>query len=97
MLNVCMNTGELDAQQKRIITKSLDAFRVRGIDLSEDKQKRLKEISKKLSEISQKFSNNVVDSKKEFEYILDNEVSIAEMPQDDKDAAIKRAENKKIS
>ena len=44
-------------QQKRILEKSIESYEVRGIALPEDKQKRLKSISKELSELSQKFSN----------------------------------------
>lgn len=97
MLKLCVENNDLDVQESRIINKSIEAYEVRWINLEEVKQNRLKEISKKLSEISQKFSNNVVDSKKEFEYILDNEESISQMPQDDRDAAIKRADDKKAS
>jgi len=69
-------------------------FEVRGIALPESEQNELKDISKQLSEISQKFSNNVVDSKKEFEYTITDESIISEMPEDDKQAAQKRYEQK---
>ena len=80
----------------RIITKSIEVFEVRGIALPESEQDELKEISKQLSEISQKFSNNVVDSKKEFEYIITDASIISEMPEDDTKAALNRAKNKKV-
>jgi oligopeptidase A len=70
---------------------------VRGIALDEEKQSELKAISKQLSELSQKFSNNVVDSKKEFEYIITDESVISQMPEDDKQSAKNRADKKKVS
>jgi Zn-dependent oligopeptidase len=62
MLEICYENTDLDAQQKRIINKSIESFEVRGIALDTQKQSRLKEISKELSKLSQKFSNNVLDS-----------------------------------
>ena len=109
MLKICLNNlqnpphptspyqGEEELQeQTRIISKSIEAFEVRGIALDEVSQDKLKEISKKLSEISQKFSNNVVDSKKEFEYIITDESIISQMPEDDKQAARDRAQKKNM-
>lgn len=96
MLKICIKNGKLNGEEQRIITKSIETFEVRGIALDEHNQNELKEISKKLSEISQKFSNNVVDSKKEFEYIITDETIISEMPNDDKKAALDRAKDKKV-
>jgi len=96
MLKICINNFDLDAEQTRILTKSIEAFEVRGIALDKEKQSELKGISKKLSELSQKFSNNVVDSKKEFEYIIRDESSISQMPEDDKQAAKDRAQKDKV-
>jgi Zn-dependent oligopeptidase len=73
MLEICYENTDLDAQQKRIINKSIESFEVRGIALDTQKQSRLKEISKELSKLSQKFSNNVLDSQKLFEYIVEDE------------------------
>ena len=81
-------------QQKRILEKSIESYEVRGIALPEDKQKRLKSISKELSELSQKFSNNVLDSQKLFEYIITDEEKITEMPEDDKQVAKGKYEEK---
>jgi len=97
MLKICLKSWGLDLEETRIITKSIEWFEVRGIDLSQEKQTQLKNISKKLSELSQNFSNNVVDSKKEFEYNIEDESIISEMPDDDKQAAKDRAIKKNIS
>jgi len=83
-------------QQERVLEKSIESYEVRGIALAEDKQSRLKEISKELSELSQKFSNNVLDSQKLFEYIITDENILSEMPEDDRVAAKKRAQDKKV-
>jgi len=96
MLHFCYNNCDCDWEQKRILEKSIKWYKVRGIDLAEEKQKRLKEISQKLSELSQNFSNNILDSQKEFEYVLNNEEIISEMPSDDKEVARERAKKKDV-
>jgi len=92
MLRIAIEKGDMNEQQTRIITKSIEAFEVRWIALEWEKQDELKSISKRLSELSQKFSNNVVDSKKDFEYIVTDESIMSEMPEDDRKIALKRAE-----
>lgn len=95
MLKVCFEDTKLDSQQSRIIKKSIEAYEVRGIALWDEDQEKLKNISKQLSELSQKFSNNVLDSQKEFEYITEDKTILSEMPEDDREVAQKRAEEKK--
>jgi oligopeptidase A len=90
----CEKNTELNSQERRIIEKTLKAYEVRGIALPEDQQARLKKISKELSELSQKFSNNVLDDRKTFEYIITDASLISEMPEDDKNIAQKKAEEK---
>ena len=81
-------------EQKRILEKTLKAYEVRGIALPAKKQERLKKISERLSELSQKFSNNILDSQKVFEYIIKDESIISQMPEDDRELAKNRYEEK---
>ncbi|MCM8537330.1 MAG: oligopeptidase A [Lentisphaeraceae bacterium] len=48
--------------QKQAIDNNLRDFKLSGIALPEDKQKKFGELKKKLSELSSKFSNNVLDA-----------------------------------
>ncbi len=95
MLKYCFQNGSLDAEQKRIMEKSVEVYEIRGIALAEAEQAKLKKINKDLSELGQNFWNNVLDSQKEFEYMISNEDIISEMPDDDKLVAKKKAEEKK--
>jgi len=95
MLKICLERCELSPEQTKIIQESIEHFEVRGIDLDSDKQEELKSISKKLSEIQQKFSNNVVDSKKEFTYSIRDASIISDMPKDDILVAQERAKKSK--
>ncbi|WXL26143.1 oligopeptidase A [Ectopseudomonas mendocina] len=51
-----------DVAQKTILEHALRDFRLSGIDLPADKQKRYGEIQMKLSELSSKFSNQLLDA-----------------------------------
>ncbi|MEM7193552.1 MAG: M3 family metallopeptidase [Pseudomonadota bacterium] len=53
---------ELNQAQKKSIENDLRAFRLSGIDLSKKDQDRYREISRRLSELSNRFSQNVLDS-----------------------------------
>lgn len=85
---------KLDSEQKRIVERSIKYYKERWINLPEDKQKRLKEISTLLSDLHQKFSNNTLDSELEFQYFFESDEKIKDMPEDDKKIAAKRAEEK---
>ncbi len=52
----------LDIAQKKIISNSLRDFRLSGIDLSEKKQQRYKQISQELSRLSSKYEENLLDA-----------------------------------
>lgn len=94
MLVYLLEKTELDTHQKRIVERSIKHYKERGINLPEEKQTRLKEINTLLSDLHQKFSNNVLDSELEFEYFFTTDEKIKDMPEDDKSIAAKRAEEK---
>lgn len=78
---------ELDYEQKKILDEAIKAYKDRWIDLEVEKQEELKKINKKLWELSEKFWNNLVDAKKEFEYIIKDFESIKDLPKDVLDKA----------
>lgn len=82
---------DLDDEQIRILDQSIKSFKIRWIDLEKEKQDELKENSKKESELSQKFWNNVLDSKKEFSYNLSTDEFLKELPADELEQARKMA------
>jgi len=94
MLVHCFKDQSLDAEQKRILEQSIEAYEVRGIALPKEKQEELKKINLELSELTQTFGNNVLDSQKAFSYIITDEKVISEMPEDDKKVAKEKAQEK---
>jgi len=92
--NLSRKQKEHLGEQIRILEMEKEAYEVRGIALEKDKQEELKKINLELSELTQKFGNNVLDSQKEFSYIITDENIISEMPEDDKEVARKKYEEK---
>ncbi|BBO58069.1 oligopeptidase A [Cobetia sp. AM6] len=54
--------ARLDEAQQKAITNSLRDFRLAGVDLPQDKKQRYGEIQARLSELSNTFSNHVLDA-----------------------------------
>lgn len=94
MLVYCDENNMLDEEQKRVMFLALKAYKDRGINLSEEKQNRLKELNKILSELSDKFSNNIVDDEENFEYLIEDFEIIKELPEDVLENAKRLAEEK---
>jgi oligopeptidase A len=66
--------------QKRALQESLDSFRQHGADLPAEKKKRLEEIESRLSEVTQKYSENVLDSTNQWELVLDTNERLTGLP-----------------
>ncbi len=88
------DNSNLKEEQLRIINFYIKGFEDNGIHLPKEKQERLKEISKRLSDLSRKFWNNVLDEENAFEFIFEDESKISEMPADILDKAKETAINK---
>ncbi len=91
MLLYVRDKTPVNNEEKRILDLSIKWYDVRWIWLPLEKQEKLKEINKVLSDLSLNFANNLLDSQKEFEYIFDSEDFIKDMSKDDLDEASNRA------
>lgn len=56
------DTLGLDSAQQKSLEDSLKGFRLSGVDLSEDKKQQFAKISKELSTLTSKYSDNVLDA-----------------------------------
>lgn len=56
----------LNAAQRKIIENDVRDFKLSGVHLSEDKKQRLAELQKQLSQLTTKFSENVLDATQAF-------------------------------
>ncbi len=67
--------------RKRHVEKTLQEFRRAGADLPPEKKAQVKAINVELSELQNKFSNNVLDATNAFELILTDEKDLSGLPE----------------
>jgi len=72
--------GDLSETRQRIVAASLRSMRHSGVDLEGKTKEEFNEIALKLSELSTKFSNNVLDATKAFELVLTEKADVEGLP-----------------
>ena len=77
----------LNYEQKRVLELNIQHFELSGAHLDAETKKRLEEINIRKSELSNDFSQNLLDATNSFEYIIDNEEDVDGIPQSDKESA----------
>lgn len=70
----------LTGAKKRLLDETLADFRENGAALPADKKERLEEVQAELAQITQKFSENVLDSTNAWELIVTDESRLAGLP-----------------
>ena len=70
----------LSTAQQTTIEHALRDFRLSGVDLEGDKKARYGEIKQRLSELTSKFGENVLDATQAWSKIIDNEAQLAGLP-----------------
>ncbi|EGU56883.1 oligopeptidase A [Vibrio nigripulchritudo ATCC 27043] len=88
--------ASLSQAQKKSITDALRDFDLSGIGLPADQQHRYGEISKRMSELSSQFSNNVLDSTMGWTKHITDEKELVGMPESAMAAAKATAEGKEL-
>lgn len=88
---------QLTPAQQKVINNALRDFRLAGIGLSEEKQKRYGDIKKSLSALSSQFSNNVLDATQAWYLQFDNVDALKGLPDMAIAAAKQTAEQKQLS
>lgn len=81
------NSLSLNDIQKKVLENEIRDFKLSGCHLDEINKKRLKELNLKLSELSHKFSQNLLNATNAYEMILDNFEDVKEIPQSDLELA----------
>ena len=69
-----------DEQKQKVLSNELRDFVLSGAELSDEKKKRIEEIDLRLSELSNKFSQNLLDATNAWEMIIDNPEDVKDMP-----------------
>src|SRR6185312_8227336 len=70
----------LSGPRRRFLQKTMDAFRRHGAELDAAGKQRLEAIDVELTQITTKFSENVLDSTNAFELIITDESKLAGLP-----------------
>lgn len=78
---------DLTGVRKRCLEETVASFKNHGAELAPDKKLRLETIEAELSQATQKYSENVLDSTNAFELIIDDAEKLAGMPQSAIDGA----------
>lgn len=73
--------------QNKVLENEIRDFELSGCNLENNKKKRLEEINLKLSELSHKFSQNLLNTTNAFEMIITDFEDVKEIPQSDLELA----------
>ena len=81
----------LSAVQARFVEETCHDFRSSGADLPDQEKSRIAEVNSELASLTQKFSENVLDSTNSFELYIEDEARLAGLPGSAKAAAAEDA------
>lgn len=76
--------SSLDRPKNKVLEDAILQFKLGGVGLPEDKKNRLQEIQLRLSDLSNQFSQNLLDSTNSFEMKIESEEDVKEIPESDK-------------
>jgi oligopeptidase A len=82
----------LTAEQKKIVDNQIRDFRLGGAELPDDQKPRFQAIMEELSQLSAKFSENLLDATNAFAEIVTDDAVLAGLPDYARDAAREAAE-----
>ena len=85
---------QLDQAQQKVIDNTLRDFRLSGIALNDEEKQRYGELQQKLSELTTKFSENVMDATDGWSKLISDEAELAGLPESALAAAKQMAESK---
>ncbi len=74
--------ADLSAARKKIIKNALRDFRLGGAELSDDKKARYLEIQERLSELSSRFSDNLLDATNDYTLLIEDKNELSGLPDD---------------
>ena len=83
-------------EAKTVVEHEIRDFVLSGVKLPEEKKKRMEEISLSLSELSNQFSQNLLNATNAFELIIEDAKDVEGMPQSDIDAAKEEVDGKTV-
>ena len=85
---------QLTGEQKRYVEKTIADFRRSGADLTPEKKSLMAAINTELTQITNNFSQNVLDATNAFEFVTSDEKHLAGLPESARQMARQSAESK---
>ncbi len=82
----------LNDEQKKVIENELRDFRLGGAELPEDKKARFMAVQEELSELTSKFSDNLLDATNAYTCVIEDEKEISGIPADECQVAAEAAQ-----
>ncbi len=73
----------LNEERKKVLEDLIVEFELSGVGLEEKKKKELKEIMVKLSDLTNKFAQNLLDATNSYEMIVEDEEELSKLPKSD--------------
>ena len=84
----------LEAAQCKVLDNALRDFHLAGVDLPADKKARYKEVQQRLSQLTSKFEDNLLDATNAWSKLIGDEAVLAGLPQSALDLARQTAEQR---
>ena len=85
-----------DEEAKTVVAHDIRDFVLSGVNLPEKEKKRMEEISLQLSELSNDFSQNLLDATNDYELIIEDPKDVEGIPESDLDAAKEEIDGKTV-
>ncbi|NOZ36946.1 MAG: oligopeptidase A [Gammaproteobacteria bacterium] len=86
--------AELDLAQQKIIDNALRDFHLSGVDLSTEKKTRYREIRQRLSQLTTRYEENVLDATQAWSILIEQESRLAGLPDSARAMAKQAAQQK---
>jgi oligopeptidase A len=86
--------GALTGVHRRFLAETVADFRQAGADLAPPQRSRLEELQSELAQLTQKYSENVLDATNAWQLVVDDERRLQGLPEHAKAAARRSAESK---
>ena len=91
---VAEQASALDEAQRKVLENALRDFHLSGVDLPTDKKARFKAISQELSQLTSKYSENVLDANNAWSKGIDDPKALSGLPQSALDLARQTAQQR---
>ncbi|NPA29125.1 MAG: M3 family metallopeptidase [Epsilonproteobacteria bacterium] len=83
-------------EQAEVLRQEIRDFKLSGVDLPKERKKRLEEINLRLSELNNRFSQNLLDATNAYELIIEDPKDVEGMPESDLALAKSEKEGKTV-